>query len=101
MQRPKRLLVGVALTLFCLASAESVRADSKVYQDVLHSTGLVEVPHPEGRVTYGTCWLVDDEHGLALTAQHVVKAAGEAVVYFPAYRDGTVIPELAHYHRQV
>ena len=99
--RPKRLLLGVALPLFCLASAESARADSKVYQDVLHSTGLVEAPHPEGRITYGTCWLMDDEHRLALTAQHVVKAAAEVVVYFPAYRDGTVIHELAHYHRHV
>jgi len=100
MRRPKHLLLGVALPLFCLASAASVRADSKVYQDVLHSTGLVEVPHPEGRITYGTCWLVD-EHGLALTGQHVVKDAVEVVVYFPAYRDGTAIPELAHYHRHV
>jgi hypothetical protein len=91
MRRPKRVLLGVALTLFCLASAESVRADSKVYQDLLHSTGLVEVPHPKGWVTYGTCWLVDDEHGLALTAQHLVMAAAEVVVYFPAYRDGTAL----------
>ena len=101
MRRPKRLLLGVALTLFCLASAESVRADSKVYQNLVRSTGLVEVPRPEGRITYGTCWLVDDEHGLALTAQHLVKAAAEVVVYFPAYRDGTAIAELAHYHRHV
>src|SRR5262249_13446795 len=99
MWRPKRVPLGMALTLFCLGSAESVRADSKVYQDVLHSTGLVEVPHPEGRITYGTCWLVDDEHGLALTGEHLVKAAAEAVVYFPAYRGGTAIPEFAHYHR--
>src|SRR5262249_20066156 len=101
MRRPKRLLLGVALPLFCLASAESVRADSKVYQDVLLSTGLVDVPHPEGRITYGTGWLVDDEHGLALTGQPLVKAAAEVVVYFPAYRDATAIPELAHYHRHV
>ncbi len=101
MRRPKRLLLGVAHTLFCLAFAESVRADSKVYQNLLRSTGLVEVPHPEGRITYGTCWLVDDEHRLALTGQHLVKAAAEVVVYFPAYQDGTAIPELAHYHRHV
>src|SRR5437899_2210363 len=99
MWRPKRALLGVAITLSCLAAAESVRADSKVYQDLLHSTGLVEVPHPEGRITYGTCWLVDDEHRLALTGQHLVKAAAEVVVYFPAYRAGTAITELAHYHR--
>ena len=95
MRRPKRLLLGAALTLFCLAAAESVRADGKVYQDLLHSTGLVEVPHPEGRTTYGTCWLVDDEHGLALTGQHLVKAATEVVVYFPAYRDGAAIRRTA------
>src|SRR6266404_5762694 len=39
-RHPKRLLLGATLTLFCLASAESARADSKVYQDMLHSTGL-------------------------------------------------------------
>jgi hypothetical protein len=101
MRCPKCVLPEVALTLFCLVSADSVRADSKVYHDVLRSTGLVEVPHPEGRITYGTCWVVDDEHRLALTGQHLVKDAAEVVVYFPAYRDGTAIPELAHYHRHV
>ena len=100
-RRTKRVLVRVALILLCLASAESLQADSKIYQDVLRSTGLVEVPRPEGRVTYGTCWLVDDKHRLALTSQHVVKNAAEVVVYFPSYRDDTAIPELAHYHRQV
>jgi S1-C subfamily serine protease len=101
MWRPKRLLLGVALTLFCLASAESVRADSKVYQDVLHSTGLVEVPDPDGSVAYGTCWVVDRQHGLAVTSRHVVGDTAEVVVYFPAYRDGAAIPELDHYHRHV
>jgi hypothetical protein len=101
MRRPKRLLLGIAVPLFCLAPAESVRAESKLFQDVLHSTGLVEVPHPEGRTTYGACWLVDEEHRLAITGQHLVNGAAEVVVYFPAYRDGTVIPELAHYHRYV
>jgi len=37
---------------------------------MLRSTGLVEVPHPKGWVTYGTCWLVDRQRGLALTSQH-------------------------------
>jgi len=100
MRRPKRLLLGAALTLFCLASAEFVRADSKVYLNLLHSTGLVEVPHPESRITYGTCCLVDHEQRLALTSQHLVRGAEEVLVYFPVYR-GTVIPELAHYHRYV
>ena len=99
MWRPKRLLLGVALPFFCLAFAESVWADSKVYQDMLHSTGLVEVPHTDGRITYGACWLVDDERRLAITAQHLVKGAAEVVVYFPVYRDGAAIPELVHYHR--
>jgi hypothetical protein len=65
-RRTKRLLLGVPFILVCLASAESVQADSKVYQNPLHSTGLVEVPRPEGRMTYGTCWLADDEH----TSEH-------------------------------
>jgi S1-C subfamily serine protease len=101
MPRPKRLLLGVCPTLICLAMADSVRADSKVYQDMLLSTGVVEVPYAEGRIAYGTCWLVDVKHGLAVTGQHLVKSAAEVVVYFPAYRDGTVIPELAHYHGSV
>ena len=101
MRRPKRMLLGVALAALCLASAGVGRADSPVYQGMLRSTGLVEVPHPKGSVTYGTCWVVDRQRGLALTSQHVVGDAAEAVVYFPAYRDGAAIPELAHYHRQV
>jgi hypothetical protein len=44
---------------------------------------------------------VDRQRRLALTAQHVVEDAPEAVIYFPAYRDGAAIPELAHYHLQV
>jgi hypothetical protein len=71
--RPKRLLLGVALTLFCLAFAESVPADSKVYQDALHSTGPVEVLHPDGRTMYGTCWLVDDEHRLPGSPLHLAE----------------------------
>jgi len=101
MRRPKRVLLGVALTLLGLASAGSARADSKIYQDLLRSTGLVEVPDPDGSVTYGTCWVVDRRLGLALTARHVVGDAAEAVVYFPAYRDGAAVTELDHYHRQV
>jgi serine protease Do len=97
----KRVLLGVALAALCLASARVGRADSPVYQSMLHSTGLVEVPDPKGSVTYGTCWLVDRQRGLALTTQHVVGHAAEAVVYFPAYCDGAAITELAFYHRQV
>jgi S1-C subfamily serine protease len=99
--RPKRIFLGVALAALCLASAGVARADSQVYQSMLGSTGLVEVPDPKGSVTYGTCWLVDRQRGLALTAQHIVSDAAEAVVYFPAYRNGTAITELTHYHRQV
>jgi hypothetical protein len=40
-------------------------------------THLATPPDPEGRITYGTCWLVDGEHRLALTAQHLVKGAAE------------------------
>jgi hypothetical protein len=62
MRRPKRLLLGVTLTLFCLASAESVRADSKVDQKMLHSTGQVEPgKHSDGGLLHsaedpGTDW---------------------------------------------
>ena len=98
---PKRVLPGVTVAALCLASAGVGRADSQVYQSMLHSTGLVEVPDPNGSVTYGTCWVVDRQRGLALTSQHVVGDAAEAVVYFPAYRDGAAITELDYYHRQV
>jgi S1-C subfamily serine protease len=98
---PKSVLLGVAVAALCLASAGVGRADSLVYHSMLRSTGLVEVPDPEGSVTYGTCWVVDRRRGLALTSRHVIGDAAEAVVYFPAYRDGAAITELAHYHRQV
>jgi S1-C subfamily serine protease len=101
MRRPKHVLLGVALALLSLTCAESMRADSKVYQDVLRSTGLVEVPDAAGSVTYGTCLVVDRQRGIALTARHVVGDAAEVIVYFPAYRDGAAITELDHYHRQV
>lgn len=98
---PRRILPGVTVAALCLVFAGAGRADSPVYQSLLHSTGLVEVPDSEGSVTFGTCSVVDRERGLALTAQHVIGDAAEAVVYFPVYRDGAVITELPHYHRQV
>jgi hypothetical protein len=98
---PRHILPGVTIAALCLAFAGVGRADSPVYQSLLHSTGLVEVPDSEGSVTFGTCSVVDRERGLALTAQHVIGDAAEAVVYFPVYRDGAAITELPHYHRQV
>jgi hypothetical protein len=64
MRRPKRLLLVVALTLFCLGPAESVRADSNVCQKPLHSTGLVEpVEHSHSGPVHsakepGTDWVL-------------------------------------------
>jgi hypothetical protein len=55
MRRPKRLLLGLALALSLasagvasagVASAGVARADSQVYQNMLRSTGLVEVRLP-------------------------------------------------------
>jgi S1-C subfamily serine protease len=102
MRRPKRVLLRAALAAaLCLASAGVGRADSQLYQGLLHSTGLIEAPAPDGSVTYGACWVVDRQSGLALTTRHVVGDAAEAVVYFPAYRDGAAVTEMAYYHRQV
>jgi S1-C subfamily serine protease len=98
---PRRVLPVVTAAAFCLAFAGVGRADTQVYQSLLRSTGLIEVPDRQGSVTYGTCWVVDRQRGLALTTQHVIGDAAEAVVYFPVRRDSGAITELAHYHRHV
>jgi Trypsin-like peptidase domain len=98
---PRRVLPGLTIVAVCLAFAGVGRADSEVYQSLLRSTGLVEVPDRQGSVTYGTCWVVDRQRGLVLTAQHVIGDTADAVVYFPVYRDGDAVTELAHYHRRV
>jgi Trypsin-like peptidase domain len=98
---PRCVLTGATVAALCLAVSGVARADTQVYQGLLRSTGLIEVPDRQGSVTYGTCWVVDRRNGLALTSQHVVGDAAEAVVYFPVSRDGAAVTELAHYHRQV
>jgi len=52
----KCLLAGLALIAFYLAAAESVRADSKVYRDVLHSTAG-RGADPKAGVTYALAGL--------------------------------------------
>jgi hypothetical protein len=74
MRWPKRLLLGMAFLFVCLTVAESVRADSKVHQDLLHSTGMVAELHHESEITFGAGALGVYEQWLAGSLAH---AAGE------------------------
>ncbi|HJZ92995.1 MAG TPA: serine protease [Gemmataceae bacterium] len=98
---PRRVLPGTTVAALCLAFAGVGRADTRVYQGLLRSTGLVEVPDRQGSVTYGTCWVVDRRRGLAVTTQHVIGDSTDAVVYFPVRRDAAAVTELAYYHQRV
>jgi S1-C subfamily serine protease len=63
-----------------------------LYRQTLRSTALVLT----GRAS-GTGWIADTEGKLLLTGAHVVGASTSVAVVFPAFEDGKVVAERAHY----
>src|SRR5439155_23636090 len=62
----------LALGLLLLAGTGSARANAKVYERALQSTGWVIVP--QDKITpMGTCWVADVKRKLVVTSRHVVK----------------------------
>jgi len=88
-------LIATALAVW-LGLSEVATANPKVYRKLLLSTGWVVVPGKAG-LSIGTCFVVDRERRLVVTCRHVVGECEEALVYFPAVRDGAVQVENTHY----
>src|SRR5262249_61097485 len=83
---PRRVLPGTTVAALCLAFAGVGRADTRVYQGLLRSTGLVEVPDRQGSGAYGTCWGVDRRRGLAGTTPAGMGDSTEPRGYLPGRR---------------
>jgi S1-C subfamily serine protease len=83
---------SVICLCICLSCAGTARANARIYQHLLRSTGWVVVPSADG-ASAGTCFIVDRQHRLAITCAHVIGQASEALVYFPQYRGGEAIVE--------
>lgn len=96
-----RVFVALVVVTWCLTTGTASRADTKVYDKALRSTGLVVVPQENNGVSYGTCWLADREHKLVITNQHVVGEGAEALLYFPIFENGEVLTEYAAYRKKV
>src|SRR5262249_21191886 len=99
-------LMGTALVSLWLISLQTAWADDKsVYERTLRSTGFVILPKVKDAIDIddcrGTCWVVNREHKRAITNQHVVGESAEALVYFPAYKNGRVIHEESYYRQNI
>ena len=88
----QHLVLTVAVAVVLLAQASFARANSDVYDKVLTSTGLILVPQGNGKDMQGTCWVVDHQRKLVITNNHVVTDKKEAIVFFPMFNNGEVIP---------
>jgi hypothetical protein len=91
------------LTLACCLAVPAAGAQedgSKVYQDTLKSVAWIFSPRGKSAAT-GTGSLVDLKQRLVLTNYHVVGDVKQAVVLFPAYRDGKVIAERDYYRERL
>src|SRR5437016_3101338 len=91
----------LAALALCLLTTPGTRADPGVYERALRSTGWIIVPNDAKHSALGTCWLVDKGRRLAVTCQHLVGDAREALVYFPCSVKGEVMAESGHYLHHV
>jgi len=92
--RPMTMILAVATA--CLALAGSVRADAVIFEKILPSTGVIIVPLDNKTNSQGTCWVVDQERKLVITNNHVVQGKKDAIVFFPMFNNGEVIPLREH-----
>lgn len=96
-QRPVKSIAGVVGALALgLLTAGAARANPQIYRRLLHSAGWVVVPS-QGKMSAGTCFVVDREHHLAVTCRHVVGESSECLVYFPRYLDGEALVDANDY----
>jgi tetratricopeptide (TPR) repeat protein len=93
--RPSLLvLVACALALLPMeaAGAGPQSRDRSVYQKTLKAVVLIHVGPGAG-----SGWVVDRDRKLIVTNHHVISTAESVRVYFPAWKDGQLITEPAHY----
>jgi S1-C subfamily serine protease len=96
--KPKwNVLLAACLTL-ALVPAGQAHADTEtIYNKLLHATGWINCPQPNGGNSWGTCWVYDREQRLVITNKHVIDEATTVLVDFPLYRDGKLLTNLADY----
>jgi len=90
--RPFRLALAVIMLATCVKVARADETDD-IYPRTLRGTGLILTSTGSG-----TAWIVDLEHGLLVTNDHVVAGHDQVDVVFPEYgKDGRPVAELSHY----
>lgn len=98
---PRTALRCAALAAFVLVASSQARAGT--YRQVLRSTGWVST-QKAGKGSSGTCWLLNREQRLAVTNAHVVagrKGRRSVFVFFPLYREGRLVRDVAVYRKQL
>jgi serine protease Do len=87
----------LTLTVVLLGfSAGNVRANPAVFERTLKSTALVV----SSSGSIGTAALIDAKRRWLLTNFHVVEKQKQVAVYFPVYRDGSLITDPNEYLKQ-
>ncbi len=106
MTRTRFLLPPRCLALWLLFAATQwltmaqVRGDVQTYRRTLQSTTWVLSKNSEG-TSSGTGVLIDAEKRLVITNAHVVGDSRNAVIFFPAMKQGAPIVERSHYLQNV
>jgi hypothetical protein len=94
---PKAWAVIFSLTLALVFVPDS-HANKRVFQRMLRSTGWVVMPQRGGRLSMGTCWVLDARRRLVVTNKHVVANHRRVKVYFPKYRRGKLVTASRAYY---
>jgi S1-C subfamily serine protease len=99
--RTSRAGWALALAALTLAADRARAAQPALYRQVLRSTGLLlAAGRRPGKVSCGTCWVVDRPRRLVVTNWHVVRGQRQVDVYFPDYRNGKVVTSFTYYYRK-
>ena len=87
----QRTLWIVTLVVSTFVPVGAAHANAEIFDRVLTSTGLVLAPQGDGKDMVGTCWVIDHERRLVITANHVIAKADKATVIFPMFANGEVV----------
>lgn len=88
--------------MFLFLAGGAVRGDDppskNVYAPTLKGTVLIQIKHARG-TSLGTGWIADRGRRLVVTNHHVAGPYAHVEVYFPLYKDGKPVSEVAAYQK--
>lgn len=83
------------------APTDEQLSPDEVYERTLAATGWILAEVDDENTMSGTCWVVDREARLVVTARHCVGDERQVVVYFPQVRRGRVVTDPKYYQQSV